>query len=242
MVKLINKIAVITGASKGIGRAIAEAYAKEGAIVFCVSRTNSDLENVVDLIKSKGGKAIAFKADVTQYDQMNQLFDHINQQYGKLDILVANAGGNIEQSSIEEGSPEMWIKAIELNLFGVYFTVKAGIPLMKENGGKIITIGSGMGHQGIINESSYCCAKSGSWMLTRILAKELVEFDISVNEIIPGPVKTFQTRNLRDDPNSPFQIKGEWVKEPEDVVPLALFLASQPEIGPTAQSFSLMRR
>ena len=86
MVKLINKIAVITGASKGIGRAIAEAYAKEGAIVFCVSRTNSDLENAVDLIKSKGGKAIAFKADVTQYDQMNQLFDHINQHYGKLDI------------------------------------------------------------------------------------------------------------------------------------------------------------
>ena len=79
-------------------------------------------------------------------------------------------------------------------------------------------------------------------MLGKQIRKELVEFNISVNEIIPGPVKTFQTRNLRDDPNSPFQIKGEWVKEPEDVVPLALFLASQPEIGPTAQSFSLMRR
>ena len=240
---LENKIALITGASKGIGRAIAEAYAQEGALVYCVSRTYDDLEIVVESIKLSGGQAIGVKADVPKFDQITQLFDNVSQSYGRLDLLVSNAGGNIEQSCVEEGSHEMWIKSIELNLFGVYFTVKAGIPLMKKNGGgKIITVGSGMGHQGIVNGSSYGCAKAGSWMLTRILAQELVHFNISVNELIPGPVNTFQTKDSREDSNSPFNIKSEWIKEPEDVVPLALFLASQPKIGPTAQSFSLMRR
>ena len=99
-----------------------------------------------------------------------------------------------------------------------------------------------MGHRGRVNESSYCCAKSGLWMLTRILAQELVQDNISVNELIPGPVNTVQTKDSANDPNSPFNVGGEWIKEPKDVIPLALFLASQPEIGPTAQSFSLMRR
>ena len=240
---LENKIALITGAGKGIGRALAEAYAGEGATVFCVSRTSSDLENVVDSIKIKGGQSFAIQADVTKFDEMAQLFNKVSQSFGRLDLLVANAGGNIEQSSVEEGSHEKWIKAIELNLFGAYFTIKNAIPLLKKSGAaKIITVGSGMGHRGIVNESSYCCAKTGLWMLTRILALELVNHHISVNELIPGPVNTLQTRDAADDPNSPFNIGSEWIKDPKDVIPLALFLATQPEIGPTAQSFSLMRR
>ncbi len=118
----------------------------------------------------------AIKADVTNFEEVAQIFEQIAQSYAKLDLLVANAGGNIEQSSVEEGLHEMWIKAIELNLFGVYFSVKAAIPLLKKNGGgKIVTLGSGMGHRGIVNESSYCCSKAGAWMLTRILAQELVQ-------------------------------------------------------------------
>ena len=240
---LENKIAVVTGAGKGIGRAIAEAYAGEGATVCCVSRTSSDIKNLVESIKTKGGKALAIRADVTQFDEMTDLFEQVGQGYGRLDLLVANAGGNIDQSSVEEGSHEIWIKAIELNLFGAYFTIKAAIPLLKKSGGgKIITLGSGMGHRGSVNESSYCCAKSGLWMLTRILAQELVQDNISVNELIPGPVNTVQTKDSANDPNSPFNVGNEWIKEPKDVIPLALFLASQPSVGPTAQSFSLMRR
>jgi 3-oxoacyl-[acyl-carrier protein] reductase len=115
------------------------------------------------------------------------------------------------------------------------------VPFLKANGaGKIITIGSGLGHRGIEESSAYACAKAGLWMLTRVLAQELQRFNISVNELIPGPV---DTGRLSDAFREQIVDRlGEWVKEPDDVVDLALFIASQPDVGPTAQSFSLMRR
>jgi len=115
--------------------------------------------------------------------------------------------------------------------------------ILKQRGaGKIITIGSGLGHRGYAGGSAYSCSKAGLWMLTRILAQELMQYKISVNELIPGPVQTSIDDNAKTSNSKVKSMESEWQKQPKDVVPLALFLASQPDIGPTAQSFSLMRR
>ena len=157
---------------------------------------------------------------------------------------MVNAGGNLERSRVEDGDPDLWAATIDLNLKGAYYTAKSAIPCLKERGGgKIITIGSGIGHNGRVSSSAYACAKAGAWMLTRVLAQELWEHNISVNELVPGPVATpGATAAWQQEENSVNTIDSEWVKQSEDVLPLALFLATQPDKGPTSQSFSLMRR
>ena len=159
--------------------------------------------------------------------------------FGGLDILVINAGGNFERKVVEESDPDTWQAIVDVNLLGAYYCAQAAIPYFKQRGaGKIITVGSGLGHRGIPEHSAYCCAKAGLWMLTRILAQELWQDHISVNELIPGPVET--RPSMRQ--SAVMKNSSEWLKTPEDVTPLALFLATQPDTGPTAQSFSLMRR
>jgi 3-oxoacyl-[acyl-carrier protein] reductase len=114
--------------------------------------------------------------------------------------------------------------------------------MRRAGGGSIVNIGSGMGHQATPGNTSYSASKAGVWMLTRCLALELREHDIRVNELVPGPVETGLVADLWGGEDAPDAFKGEWFKQPEDVVPLALFLASQPATGPTGQSFSLTRR
>jgi 3-oxoacyl-[acyl-carrier protein] reductase len=238
---LSGKVALVTGAGRGIGRAIALAYAQAGATLVCAARTQREIDNTADQIRGSGGRALAVPADVTDPASVANLFAVANEQVGNLNILVINAGGNLDPRSVEESDPDGWRATLEVNLFGAYYCAKAAIPYMKERGGKMIMIGSGMGHKGATERSAYCCSKAALWMLTRVLAQELWPYGISVNELIPGPVNTTATTPSALRGNV-FNIESEWVKEPEDVVPLALFLATQPDIGPTAQSFSLMRR
>ena len=141
------------------------------------------------------------------------------------------------------GSPEQWTAMVQVNLVGSYHTARAAIPYLKERGaGKIIAIGSGLGHRGRPGESAYASAKAGLSMLVRVLALELWQHNISVNELIPGPVLTERVAPHAQVPGSVFQEDSEWIKTPEDVLPLALFLATQPSRGPTGQTYSLMRR
>ncbi len=242
--RLAGKVAVITGAGKGIGRALAVGFAAEGASVCCAARTASDIEAVVGEITDSGGSAIAIQADVTSLDDMERMHKAAADAFGGVDIVVVNAGGNIGAGSIEDSEPEEWTSTIDLNLKGAYYTAKAAIPYLKERGGgKIITIGSGIGHNGRPNTSAYACAKAGSWMLTRVLAQELWEYGISVNELVPGPVLTpGAIASWEREGQGVNTITSEWVKEAEDVLPIAMFLATQPDKGPTSQSFSLMRR
>lgn len=230
----------MTGAGRGIGRAIALAYAKAGAVVICAARTESEINDTVKEIQNFGGQSLAVQTDVRDINSVQNLFRATVQEYGGFDILVINAGINEECKTVEESDPEKWRTTLEVNLFGAYVCAHFAIPYLKERGGgKIITIGSGLGHRGIPKNSAYACSKAGLWMLTRVLAQELWAHNISVNELIPGPVQT----TLDSQTNgSVSQIDSEWVKKPEDVAPLALFLATQPDVGPSAQSFSLMRR
>ncbi|MEM7333273.1 MAG: SDR family oxidoreductase [Chloroflexota bacterium] len=239
---LSGQVAVITGAGRGIGKGIALAYAEAGAAVICAARTFHEVEQTANEIKNAGGKASAFVVDVTDFETAVSLFQHAHNNFGGVDIVLINAGVSHSQQSVEESDPKIWAEVIQINLMGAYHTAKAAIPHLKERGGgKILLMGSGLGHKGIPNRSAYSSSKAGLWMLTRVLAQELAPYSISVNEIIPGPVRTEMTPGTDGEIRGTLGL-GEWVKAPKDVAPLALFLATQPNGGPTAQSFSLMRR
>ena len=241
---LENKVALVTGASSGIGQAIAIAWAHAGASVACAARSTGGLAETVAAIEAAGGTGLAVRADVTRRTDVKRMFEETASAFGGLDIVMINAGGNLERNRVGEDDPEGWLATIHLNLAGAYYTAREAIPHLKaRGGGRILLMGSGMGHRAVPGASAYCVAKAGAWMLTRALAEELVEHGITVNEIIPGPVWTPAT--IREHETSGWavaSIPNEWVKQPEEVVPLALFLASQPEPGPTAQTFSLLRR
>ncbi len=242
MPSLSGKVAIVTGAGRGIGRAIAEGYAREGAAVCCAARTLEQIDATAASITQTGGRAFACAADVTSEEDVRRMIERTVERYGGLDILVINAGVDLEDEPVESSRTELWRATIETNLIGAYLCAKVAIPHLRRRGaGKIITVGSGLGHRGMPAMAAYACSKAGLWMLTRVLAQELEGDNISVNELIPGPVET--SASSRDPRVSVAAQHGsEWRKQPEDVVPLALFLATQPDRGPTAQCFSLMRR
>ena len=239
--QLKDKIAIVTGAGRGIGRAIAIGFARAGAAVCCSARTESDIKETVSEIKAFKGQAGAKVVDVADSASVQELYEFTKDTFGGIDLVIVNAGISLN-TSIENSDPDDWLDVLQTNLFGAYLTARTAIPhLRARGGGKIIFIGSGLGHRGVINTSAYACSKAGVWMLTRVLAQEVVQDNISVNELIPGPVKT--TINSQNDGELLAQLgTHEWLKTPEDVIPLALFLATQPKNGPTSQSFSLMRR
>lgn len=236
---LAGKIVVVTGAGRGIGRAIAMAFAEAGASVSCAARTLGEVEAAAAAITARGGSALALRADVTDAASVENMIAKTVAHFGALDMLVVNAGVNLSKATVEDSDPAAWRATIDTNLTGAYHCARAAIPHLKRRGaGKIIMIGSGVGHRGPATRSAYACSKAGLWMLTRVLAQELQAFNISVNEVMPGPVDTAMGAGGSVAAQQP----GEWVKQPEDVAPLVMFLATQPDIGPTAQSFSLARR
>ena len=237
---LEGKVAVVTGAGRGIGRAIAIGYAAAGAAVVCAARTRAQVEETAAAIAESGSRALAAAADVTREQEVDRLMRRAAEAFGGIDILVANAG-TTAHGPVEGSDPEEWWRVLEVNLLGAYLCARAAIPHLKARGsGKIIAIGSGMGQRAYADASAYGCSKAGLSMLTRVLAAELWEHDISVNELIPGPVATAMNPV---GPGGPSRFGAiEWNKKPEDVVPLALFLAAQPARGPTGQKYSLTRR
>ena len=242
---LEGQVALVTGAGRGIGRALALGFADAGAAVMCAARTESEITAAAAEIIAAGGTARAVPTDVTDAAAVDALLDATAQELGRLDVLVLNAGANEEPVAIAESDPARWWSTFECNVLGAYLCARAAIPLMKaDGGGKIIVVGSGARHRAGPSWSAYAGSKSALWMVTRILAQELREHDIAVNELIPGPVDTrlaqHVTAPITPAAGSPFA--GEWFKQPEDVVGLALFLAGLPNRGPTAQSFSLLGR
>ncbi len=238
--QLESKVAVITGAGRGIGRGLALGFAEQGAKVVCAARTQSQINETSQLIRDAGGEALAIRCDVAEASDVQALYAEARAQFGGVDIVIANAGGNFERRSVELSDIAGWERTIRVNLLGVYFTCKYAIADLKRGGGHIIVIGSGMGHRAGQAGSAYSASKAGVWMLIRNLADELRPYGICVNELIPGLVDTaiLTDEERPEDPG----LSLEWFKQPADVLPLALFLATQPRTGPTSQSFSLMRR
>ena len=249
MNRLEGKVALVTGAGRGIGKGIALAYAGEGAFVICTARTAHEVNGVVDRIAARGGRARAVTADVTDADQVRRLFVRGLEGIERLDILVANAGrgAGADKATVRESDPVVWRDLLEVNLLGAYHCAREAIPyLLRADAAKIIMMGSGSRSKTPPRLSAYSAAKAGLWALTRTLASELKPHHIAVNEIIPGPV-------LKEHMLTPEKLReieemeaielpnGEWHKAPADLAELALFLATQPRLGPTGQSFSLLR-
>ena len=242
---LEGRVALITGGGRGLGRAIALAYAKEGAKVAISSRTQSEIEKTVELIRGGGGIGFGFAADLTKEQGAKDLIKAVGSKFGQLDLVFLNAGGNAAQQSIENVDTSAWTHTVEINLYTAFHVAKASLPLLKKSShGQILTMGSGMGRRPYQTSSAYSAAKAGLWSLTQSMAIEFAQYGITVNEMIPGPVKANVPEGEKFEP---YIVKegaweNEWFKGAEDVVPMAVFLASQHRCGPSGQSFALNRR
>jgi 3-oxoacyl-[acyl-carrier protein] reductase len=242
-VDLSGKVALVTGGGRGIGRSTALALAGVGADVAVAARSEGEVAAVAEEIRGLGRRAVAIVCDVTSYEQCRRMVERTLADLGRLDILVNNAGGGEERLPVAESSPERWARVIAVNLTGVYNCSRAALSALNEaKGGKIVNVGSGMGHVPMPGNSSYSVAKAGVRMLTRCLAQEVWQQGIDVNEVVPGPVLTRLTEDRFQLGTPPPFADSERVKGPEEVADLILWLATRPPGGPTGQTFSLARR
>lgn len=252
---LEGRVAVITGAGRGIGRSIALAFADAGADIAICARSETALQAVKEEIEAKGRTCVSQVVDIADPDAVEAFCTQIISKFQTVNILVNNAGAYLDRGSFEESNPEDWWRTIEVNLRGPYLITRHLISAM-DAGAKIINLNSGKGYSAGQNSSGYHVSKAALKMFTESLANELWARDIEVNTIIPGPTAT--TTLSRQDPNSgvtteeildnftnrpPAGLPGwERVKHPDEVAQLALQLASYPIGGPTGQVFSLARR
>lgn len=226
--KLKGKVALITGASSGIGRAIALKFAFEGAIVIVNYSGNAEsAQKVVEEINSSGGKAESIKCDVANYDDVKNMIDNIIEKYNSIDILVNNAGIT-KDNLIMRMNVEDFNRVIDVNLKGCFNTIKcASRYMIKQKYGKIINMSSVIGITGNAGQANYAASKAGVIALTKSAAKEFASRNINVNAIAPGYIETRMTEVLND------KIKEEIIDKiplkkagnPEDVAKTALFLA-----------------
>jgi NAD(P)-dependent dehydrogenase (short-subunit alcohol dehydrogenase family) len=197
--KLKGKVAVITGASRGIGKGIAVRYAEEGASVVVASRSMDLLKIIVEEIRRKGGRALALDVDVTKYESMAAAAARTVAEFGRLDIMVNNAGISMAKPS-EELSPRDWQRALETDLSGVFYGCQCAAKEMirQGEGGCIINITSVYGLVAAPGRAAYCSSKAAANMLTKVLAIEWAKNKIRVNAIAPGYFRTEMVQGVID--------------------------------------------
>ncbi|MGB8454704.1 MAG: 3-oxoacyl-[acyl-carrier-protein] reductase [Anaerocolumna sp.] len=226
---LENKVAIVTGASRGIGRAIALTLAHYGAKVvvnYCGSKEKAD--EVVELIKKDGGNAIAYQADVAGFEAVKCMFTEVTKQFGNVDILVNNAGIT-RDNLILKMSEDEFDAVIDTNLKGVFNCLKhASRIMLKQKSGRIINISSISGVIGNAGQVNYSAAKAGVIGMTKSLAKELGSRGITVNAIAPGYINTDMTAVLKDELKDKVteMIPLRRLGEVGDIAEMAAFLAS----------------
>lgn len=232
MDELKGKVAIITGSSKGIGAGIAKLFASRGAKVVVSSRDATNCQTILNQIKSKKGEVYCIECDVSNEEEVKELFEQAIKKYGSVDILVNNAGV-FEQASIEEMKTETWKKVLHTDLDGVFYCTKYATNYMKKNktGGRIINISSVAGLMGFGGSAAYCSAKSAVIGFTKATAIDLCKYGITVNAICPGLIETDMTKGFTSDKKTldafmqPLLVKR--VGQPEDIANGALYLASE---------------
>jgi 3-oxoacyl-[acyl-carrier protein] reductase len=226
--QLQGKVAIVTGASRGIGRATALALAAEGAhVVVNYASSRSAADTVVEEIAAMGGQGIAIAADVSKADQVDALVDATLEKWGRIDVLVNNAGIT-RDTLLLRMKPEDWQAVIDLNLTGVFLCTKAVSKIMlKQRSGRIINITSVAGQMGNAGQANYSAAKAGVIGFTRTIARELAPRGITVNAVAPGFIATDMTADLKVDGILnliPLNRYGQ----PEEVAGMIQFLAASP--------------
>ncbi len=229
MIDLSGKAAVVTGGSRGIGRAIALRLAEQGAdVCFSFSRNQAAAEDTAETVRALGRRALQVQADVTDPAAAEALIKAATVEFGRIDILVNNAGIT-RDDLIMRMSTEAWREVLETNLFGAFYTLKAVTrPMLKARGGRIINITSVSGQAGQMGQANYSAAKAGLIGLTKASARELASRGITVNAVAPGFVLTELTQEL------PEKLQAEITERtplgrfgtPEDISAAVCFLAS----------------
>jgi NAD(P)-dependent dehydrogenase (short-subunit alcohol dehydrogenase family) len=228
---LDGRVAVITGASKGLGKAMALALGEAGASIALVARHLEPLNEVGRAIKSAGGEARAFQADVSEEEQVHRLEREVAGTFGKVHILINNAGMNIRKPLVEF-TLEEWHRVLNTNLTSVFLMCRSFVPQMKGGGyGRIINMTSIMGWVSLPGRAAYSASKAALLGVTRALALELAGDGITVNGISPGPFATEMNTELMRNPETNQQLTsriplGRWGRV-EEIGKLALYLCSE---------------
>jgi 3-oxoacyl-[acyl-carrier protein] reductase len=231
MSKLSGKVAVVTGASKGIGADIAKGLAKEGAsVIVNYAASKEGAEKVVAEITKAGGKAVAVQGDVANEADVNRLFEETRKAFGKLDVLVNNAGV-YQFSPIEEFSPELYSRLFNTNVLGTLLATREAVKLFGDNGGSIINIGSAVTELHPPTSAVYTGTKGAIDSITAVLSKELGPKKIRVNALNPGMIETEGVHSagfIGSDFQKSIEAEAPLgrIGQPNDVTPVAVFLAS----------------
>ncbi|HET6331477.1 MAG TPA: 3-oxoacyl-ACP reductase FabG [Holophagaceae bacterium] len=241
MFRLDGKVALVTGASQGIGEAIAKTLAAQGAVVVCAARTESKLNAVADAIRSTGGKADVVVMDLSSTESVKAAVAATVERHGAIHILVNNAGITRDKLLIQM-KEEDWDAVLDTNLKGAYTAIQAATkPMMKQRFGRIINIASVVGQMGNAGQANYVAAKAGLIGLSKSVARELASRNVTANAVTPGYIETDMTMNL------PADVKAEFTKQiplgrmgsPGDIAAAVAFLASDEAGYVTGQVLSV---
>jgi NAD(P)-dependent dehydrogenase (short-subunit alcohol dehydrogenase family) len=251
--KLEDRVALITGGAGGIGKATALLFAREGARVALAARKRARVEAVREEIEGAGGQAIAIQADVSLPQDTQRMVEQTVQAFGKVDILVA-AAGIFVYGHVADHDDDAWLELLKVNLYGIYLSDKAVLPLMLKNGwGRIINVSATSAFTAAPGWSAQCAAKTGILGLTRALALEVAGKGITVNAICPAWVRTSgadeaaeieaQAMGMTLDEYWQWTIKNYYpmgrITQPEEQASLMLYLASEEAAGMTGQAIAL---
>lgn len=242
--KLEGEIAIVTGAGRGIGKAIALNLAEAGADITVVARTAKEIEQTAAEIRQLGHKALAIPTDVTKEDQVKEMVEQTLSQFGKIDILVNNAGGSPHEtrSLFHESEERVWDLVLSVNLKGVLLCTRAVINhMIHRRCGKVINIASTAGLIGSAGKADYSAAKGGVIAFSKALAKEVAPYQIKVNCVCPGPTASEYLLTF------PEEVKQEFLRtiplgrfgKPEEVAGMVRFLASDEGDFITGQAFAV---
>jgi len=237
--RMKNRVALITGAGSGIGKAAALLLAREGAKVGALGRDEDELRETVDEITRFGGEAVALTADVSDPEQTRLAVEQLAARWGRLDFVFANAGVNGVWAPLEELTPEDWDETLGINLRGTFLTVKYALPHLKERGGSVVVTSSVNGTRMFSNTgaTAYACSKAAQVAFAKMVALELAEHRVRVNVICPGAIETqieesTEKRDLEEVkapvefPEGKVPLTGGKPGASEQVARLVLFLAS----------------
>jgi 3-oxoacyl-[acyl-carrier protein] reductase len=243
---LKDKISIITGSGRGIGKAISKQFSREGSFVVLAARSSDEMDETLKEIEKSCGRGISIKTDISKIDDVTRLVDKVIKEYSKIDILVNNAGVIKPIGPIHMIKSQEWEDHIKTNLFGTFYCIRAVLPFMiLQNYGKIINMSGGGAFNAMPNFSAYGASKAAIVRITEIVAAEVKNYNISVNAIAPGAIKTRITTDILESGDMA-GIESERAREViekggssiDKVTQLASFLASPESDGLSGKTIS----